>query len=45
MGCPQCQSDEIGPAGVCLICGYRLAAELSEPKTETEEKDQAVTPG
>jgi uncharacterized RDD family membrane protein YckC len=39
MGCPQCQSDEISPAGVCLICGYRVAAELSDPNTEAEEQD------
>jgi len=39
MGCPQCQSDEISPAGVCLICGYRIAAELSDPDTEAEEQD------
>jgi uncharacterized RDD family membrane protein YckC len=39
MGCPQCQSDEISPAGVCLICGYRLAPEPSDPNTEAGEQD------
>jgi uncharacterized RDD family membrane protein YckC len=22
MGCPQCESDEISPSGICLVCGY-----------------------
>ena len=34
MGCPQCQSNEISPSGVCLICGYRV-----EAKPESGEQD------
>lgn len=41
MGCPQCQSDEISPAGVCLICGYNVTTESSDSETESnaEGKD------
>jgi len=28
MGCPHCQSSEISPDGVCLICGLRVAADI-----------------
>jgi uncharacterized RDD family membrane protein YckC len=48
MGCPQCDSDEISPLGVCLICGYQVAQNPSEtgPDTEIEiEKDTSVHPG
>jgi len=39
MGCPQCNSDEISPSGVCLICGFRISEDSSEPKTESGEGD------
>jgi uncharacterized RDD family membrane protein YckC len=40
MGCPQCQSDEISPAGVCLICGYQTsAAEPSAAESKGSEED------
>jgi uncharacterized RDD family membrane protein YckC len=40
MGCPQCQSDEISPSGVCRICGYQTTVEPTEP---TENREQAVS--
>jgi uncharacterized RDD family membrane protein YckC/uncharacterized Zn finger protein (UPF0148 family) len=40
MGCPQCQSDEISPSGVCLICGYRIpAAKPKEAESEAVRED------
>jgi len=40
MGCPQCQSDEISPSGVCLICGYRIpAANSKEAEAESVQEE------
>lgn len=36
MACPQCQSDEISPAGLCLICGYQINGDAAaEQKSES----------
>jgi uncharacterized RDD family membrane protein YckC len=48
MGCPQCQSDEISPAGVCLICGYQTTAEPdehAEGETESVSEEAPVYSG
>jgi len=45
MACPQCQSDEISPAGVCLICGYLINDEAAEPKAEAAGEDVRSHPG
>lgn len=33
MDCPQCCSNEISPAGICLVCGYEIPEQDSEPET------------
>ena len=40
MACPQCQSDEISPAGLCLICGYQVNAKPTEQIPETETRQE-----
>lgn len=42
MGCPQCQSDELSPSGVCLICGFQTA-ETQAPAGETTTDAEALT--
>jgi uncharacterized RDD family membrane protein YckC len=37
MGCPHCQSSEISPDGVCLICGLRLAADTPAQNPEAAD--------
>ena len=32
MECPQCQSEEIDPSGICLVCGYQIPAASDEKK-------------
>jgi uncharacterized RDD family membrane protein YckC len=45
MGCPQCQSDEISPSGVCLICGYQTAAEPDEHVENQADGASEEAPG
>ncbi len=44
MGCPQCQSDEISPSGVCLICGYRTAEPATRKSADDERSASGETP-
>ena len=37
MGCPHCQSSEISPDGVCLICGLRVAADIPAQNPEAAD--------
>jgi uncharacterized RDD family membrane protein YckC len=43
MACPECQSEEIGPSGVCLSCGYVLPDSPSEAEIELES-DESENP-
>jgi uncharacterized RDD family membrane protein YckC len=42
MGCPQCQSTEIGSSGKCMVCGFQVqtpdSASVSEPETNDSQK-------
>ena len=40
MACPQCQGDEISPAGLCLICGYQVNAKPEERIPEIESREE-----
>ena len=39
MSCPQCQSNEISSAGICMVCGYQMPASPSVPEPESEEEE------
>ena len=41
MGCPQCQSDEISPSGVCLICGYQICGRSSSKQNPKPQQEDA----
>jgi uncharacterized RDD family membrane protein YckC len=45
MGCPQCQSTEIGSSGKCGVCGYQIQAPDSAPALEAEAKDSRKLTG
>lgn len=36
MGCPQCQSDEISPDGVCNSCGFTIGEQAEPPSRAAE---------
>ncbi len=43
MLCPQCKKAEIGPTGVCPVCGYKLAQTANgEPAQEAEGNANAL---
>jgi uncharacterized RDD family membrane protein YckC len=45
MGCPECQSDDIGPSGVCLSCGYVFPDNAPEMESESDNGESGISSG
>jgi uncharacterized RDD family membrane protein YckC len=45
MGCPQCESNEISPSGVCLICGYQIPADSSAEQSKIVKEEPSSHSG
>jgi uncharacterized RDD family membrane protein YckC len=45
MNCPQCQSSEIDPSGVCSVCGCQLIVSPSVKESESTDKENKALSG